>query len=110
MSVNAQEKIQPREIKKIGSSQLEITWGDGHRSLYRPNYLRAECMCAVCIDEMTGRRKILPGMVPDDLQILTVELVGQYALHFDWSDGHNTGIYPFGRLRELCPCRDCSGA
>jgi DUF971 family protein len=51
----------------------------------------------------------LPGAVADDLQILTVEIVGQYALHFNWSDGHGSGIYPFERLRELCPCEPCSG-
>ena len=27
--------------------------------------------------------------------------MGRYAIGIDWSDGHNSGIYPFERLREL---------
>jgi DUF971 family protein len=27
--------------------------------------------------------------------------VGEYALRFDWSDGHKTGIYPFDFLRDI---------
>jgi hypothetical protein len=33
--------------------------------------------------------------------------VGNYALSFAWSDGHQTGIYTFGHLRDLCPCPQC---
>jgi DUF971 family protein len=44
------------------------------------------------------------------LEFRNVELVGQYALQFEWSDGHRTGIYSFERLRQLCPCEDCTKA
>jgi DUF971 family protein len=30
--------------------------------------------------------------------------VGNYAIGIRWSDGHETGIYSFERLRQLCPC------
>jgi DUF971 family protein len=33
--------------------------------------------------------------------------VGNYALQFVWSDGHETGIYTFEYLRKLCPCSQC---
>ncbi|MEK7316525.1 MAG: gamma-butyrobetaine hydroxylase-like domain-containing protein, partial [Candidatus Eisenbacteria bacterium] len=36
--------------------------------------------------------------------------VGQYALHFDWSDGHTTGIYSYDYLRRICPCDACLSA
>jgi DUF971 family protein len=36
-----------------------------------------------------------------------VEPVGNYALRFRWSDGHDTGIYTFDFLRRLCPCAEC---
>ena len=32
-----------------------------------------------------------------------VEMVGNYALQFFWDDGHRTGIYTFGYLREITP-------
>jgi DUF971 family protein len=52
-------------------------------------------------------RIILPIHIPDDLVFRKIELVGQYALQFEWSDGHHTGIYSFEYLRELCPCPEC---
>jgi DUF971 family protein len=36
-----------------------------------------------------------------DVHPLSVEYVGEYALRFDWSDGHKTGIYPFDFLRDI---------
>ena len=38
-----------------------------------------------------------------------IESVGNYALMFRWADGHDTGIWAFPRLRELCPCESCGG-
>ena len=46
--------------------------------------------------------------VSDDIQPLDVQLVGRYALQFSWSDGHDTGIYPFEVLRETCLCPECA--
>jgi DUF971 family protein len=51
---------------------------------------------------MTGQRMLDPASVPDDLAIESVDIVGRYALTFRWSDGHQTGIYSFHLLRELC--------
>ena len=39
-----------------------------------------------------------------------VEIVGNYALGMFWTDGHDTGIYSFHRLRDMCPCRVCKPA
>jgi DUF971 family protein len=64
-------------------------------------------MCAACVDESTGVRKILPGSIPGNLERVQIAPVGNYALHFGWSDGHDTGIYSFEYLRGLCPCPQC---
>jgi hypothetical protein len=34
--------------------------------------------------------------------------VGNYAIQFDYSDGHSTGIYSYDYLRTMCPCEDCA--
>jgi DUF971 family protein len=34
--------------------------------------------------------------------------VGNYAIQFQFSDSHGTGIYSFGHLREICPCEACA--
>jgi DUF971 family protein len=43
-----------------------------------------------------------PKNVSEDLTISDVSIVGRYALNFRWSDGHDTGIYSFQYLREVC--------
>ena len=88
-------------------ARLGIDWRDGHHSEYEPLQLRLNCRCAGCVDEMSGRPVLDPGSVPADVYPLAIRYVGKYALQFDWSDGHTTGIYPFELLRALCPCAAC---
>jgi DUF971 family protein len=107
---NAAGPTDPVKIKKLDSRNLMIQWADGHESRYVGPVLRGLCPCASCQDEDTGQRLILPIHIPDTLEFKTVELVGLYALQFGWSDGHGTGIYSFERLRQLCPCEDCTKA
>jgi len=94
----------PTEIKMASETELSIIWSDGHKSLYPPKYLRENCRCAICIEEMTGRRLLDPSTIPSDIKPLKISYVGRYAIHIQWSDGHSTGIYPFELLRQLCPC------
>lgn len=88
-------------------SRLRIEWEDGHVSTYEPWRLRLACPCAGCVDEMTGERMLTPAMVSEDVYPLEIRYVGSYALRFHWSDGHDTGIYPFDYLRRLCACEEC---
>jgi len=92
------------------ASQLRIRWADGEASEYPPRTLRIACPCAGCVDEMTGRRILREEDVPDDVHPLAIRYVGRYALRFDWSDGHGTGIYPFEFLRRLDPGPEAEGA
>ena len=39
--------------------------------------------------------------VPKDVWPQNIAPVGRYALHFQWSDGHGSGIYTFEHLRKL---------
>ena len=43
-----------------------------------------------------------PEAIPEDITIEDISLVGRYALNFRWSDSHETGIYSFRYLRDLC--------
>ncbi|HET7273735.1 MAG TPA: DUF971 domain-containing protein [Longimicrobiaceae bacterium] len=89
------------------ASRLRIRWQDGHVSEYLPRALRLDCRCASCVEEMSGKPLLDPSTVPEDVHPLGIRYVGRYALRFDWSDGHDTGIYPFEQLRRLCPCEAC---
>jgi DUF971 family protein len=101
---NIPAEIAPTE----DGTQLRIRWRDGHVSEYGPRQLRLECPCAGCVEEMTGRPLLDPASVAIDVYPLAIHYVGRYALRFDWSDGHTTGIYPFTLLRRLCPCLACT--
>ena len=46
-----------------------------------------------------------PASVPADLTHADVRMVGNYALTMRFSDGHDTGIFPFRFLREHDPAR-----
>ena len=94
--------IEPREIMQEGSAGLRITWGDGRVCHYSAPRLRRVCPCARCVNEWTGQRMLKPETIADDLTVLNIEIVGRYALTFKWSDGHDTGIYSFRLMRELC--------
>lgn len=88
---------------------VEITWAPGHVGHYSIYMLRCECTCAGCVDEFTGRRTLDPARVPDEISITDAATVGNYAVRFAFSDGHDTGIYTFDRLAQLCPCHRCRG-
>ncbi len=97
------ERTTPADIRQDGPRGLAITWGDGHKSVYDVRDLRLACGCAVCVDEWTGEGHLDPTSVPEDVAPRSIQPVGRYAIQIDWSDGHQSGIYPFARLRALDP-------
>lgn len=96
----------PADIKAQGDT-ITIRWSDEHVSRYKARDLRLGCRCAACVDEWTHRSLIKPELVPLDVKAKNIQVMGNYALHFDWSDGHSTGIYTYDYLREVCACDDC---
>ncbi len=94
----------PTAIEQAGPDTLRIVWKDGHVSVYPVRLLRLSCRCAHCIEEGSGRLLLREEDVPADVKPMNISPVGRYALQFAWSDGHETGIYTFENLRELCPC------
>jgi len=99
--------LMPSIVKRISPLQTDIVWNDGHSGSYPSWYLREQCPCALCVEEFTGERRIPEGSIPSTLERNDVQAVGNYALSFKWSDGHDTGIYTFDYLRRICPCSQC---
>jgi DUF971 family protein len=117
-------KKRPTSVKVNVSTGkgMDIVWGDGHQSHYEFAYLREQCPCATCNDEREkkanatvtgGPVATLPGMGPSlpmykpKPTARNAKTVGSYAMQFDFSDGHTTGIYSFEYLRSVCPCEEC---
>jgi ATP-binding protein involved in chromosome partitioning len=99
-------RLSPRHVS-ADEGHLRIVWNDGHESLYSSFDVRAACQCALCVDEMSGERRVTPQSIDPNVTIQGVHPVGQYALRFRFSDHHNTGIYRFDHLRSLCSCKEC---
>lgn len=108
----------PAEVKvKLTTGEgVVIEWKDGHHSEYTFPYLRAHCPCATCGEthgpkptEAASASNALP-MYKAPASATQAEPIGHYAIRFQFSDGHNTGIYSFTHFREICPCKDCRGS
>ena len=54
------------------------------------------------MNEWTGERVLKPESITEEIEIRDLSLVGRYAINFRWTEGHETGIYSFRYLRELC--------
>lgn len=99
----------PLRLDLKRDEKLEIEWQDGVRCEYPLTLLRSMCPCAMCRDqrESASKRKslltVLPGNYSGALTVIDAQLVGNYALKIEWSDKHETGIYSFQYLREICP-------
>jgi ATP-binding protein involved in chromosome partitioning len=91
----------PQGIRQAGPRQLAISWKDGRESLLDVREVRLACSCAICVDEWSGEERLDPATVPEDVRPVRIEPVGRYAIHIVWTDGHESGIYPYRRLREL---------
>jgi len=96
------------------TSQLIITWEDGHESAYSFTFLRDVCPCAECRgghDNMGSLPELFvydrPEVDIPNNRLRNLEAVGTYALSFEWEDGHHFGIYTWNFLRDVCPCPAC---
>ena len=109
-------KYQPVNISEFSDTALSIRWSDGHESVYLYEDLRSECPCATCrklrSSSKSGKlpiKKAIPlGTKSVNIKPVAIDPVGRYALQFKWNDRHETGIYTFDFLRDLCTCEACS--
>src|SRR5689334_18143331 len=93
----------PRSIERLSAEQaLLVAWHDGLEARLPLVELRAACMCARCVDEITGKRIVDIDGIDPEIAIDAMQLVGNYALKIRWSDGHDTGLYTWPQLRALC--------
>lgn len=95
--------IPPKNMQLIGT-ELAIQWEDGSESYISSESLRANSPSA----SVSGERDILGnqygGESGKDYSQVTIDSwtqVGNYAFRFQFSDGHNTGIFSYDLLRQL---------
>jgi len=95
--------IAPQDIQMIGS-EIAVRWNDGKESYITFASLRAASPSA----EVRGEQDIFGnkygGEVPKNyvgVEVTGWEQIGNYAIRFEFSDGHRTGLYSYDLLRQL---------
>ncbi len=103
--------ITPVDVQLIGF-ELAIRWSDGRETYYPVSSLRAASPSA----ETQGERDVFGrqhgGHGPRDFSGVAVtgwERIGNYALRFDFSDWHRTGLYSYEYLLQLAAGGEVSG-
>ena len=91
----------PVGLRRRDARTLSLLWQDGRLDDLDVRDLRLACRCALCVEEMSGRKLLDPQTVRADVSPRQITSIGHYAIQFDWSDGHNSGIYAFNDLRDL---------
>lgn len=89
------------------AEMMTIEWGDGAVATYPLRWLRANCPCANCRELRRQATEVVDMLqlntsssLDPSTEIAKAELVGNYALRLEWTDGHGSGIFGFGALRE----------
>jgi DUF971 family protein len=94
------KKPLPIEIKLLQKSRLiEIIFDDGKHFSLPCEYLRVYSPSAEVRGHSFGDGKIEIGK--ENVNIVGIDPVGQYAVKLIFDDGHDTGIYSFDWLYEL---------
>jgi len=89
---------------EVFGSELALVWSDGMESYLLLERLRRACPCAACQGEPDALGRVVRPPVeigPRGFDLLSVNVVGGYAIQLAWGDGHASGIYSFDLLRRL---------
>jgi DUF971 family protein len=93
----------PRNIQLIGQ-EIAIAWSEGTETYFPVDKLRAASPSA----EQRGERDILGQLHGGSdrtsfagVEVTGWEQVGNYAIRFDFSDGHRSGLYSYEYLLDL---------
>ena len=97
--------LQPSSLQAIGN-EIAILWNDGQENYFPMAFLRKKSPSAENIGETDIFGVVHGGAPPAEHQGVTVtgwHYVGNYAIRFEFSDGHRTGLYSYPYLRKLKP-------
>ena len=86
------------------SKVLELAFADGHAFRLPYEFLRVYSPSAEVRGHGPGQETLQVGT--KDVTIDEVEPVGHYAIRPKFSDGHDTGIYSWEYLHDLCVRQD----
>ena len=94
------KKMQPTQIQLHQKSRiLEIAFENGDSFKLSCEYLRVYSPSAEVMGHGPGEGVLQVGK--EDVTIVSIEPVGNYAIKPTYDDGHSSGIYSWSYLHEL---------
>lgn len=80
--------------------QLELEYAGGERYSLSCEYLRVQSPSAEVLGHGPGQEVLQTGKL--NVGIAAIKPVGNYALQLVFDDGHDTGLYSWRYLYDLC--------
>jgi DUF971 family protein len=95
----------PTELKlRRRARELEVHFADGTAATLSAEYLRVHSPSAEVTGHSAGEGVLV--LDKENVAIERIEPVGRYAVRLVFDDGHNTGLYTWPILHELCRDRE----
>jgi DUF971 family protein len=95
----------PTELKYHKRSRdLEVRFEDGMTGRLSAEYLRVHSPSAEVKGHAAGEGILVTGK--ETVGIARIDPVGRYAVKLVFDDGHDTGLYTWALLYELCAERE----
>ena len=91
--------IPTKIILHTQSKTLEVEFNSGERFVFPCEYLRVLSPSAEVRGHGIGNEKLVVGK--HQVNIVSIEPVGNYAIKPTFDDGHSSGIYSWTTLHEL---------
>ncbi len=81
---------------------LFVEWDNGEKDKILLTNVRWNCPCAYCSEARKGvDTEHFTVYHKDELEVVDIIPVGNYAVKIRWGDGHDLGIYTFELLKKL---------
>lgn len=92
--------MQPASIRYHKKTRtLELQYSDGQSAILSAELLRVFSPSAEVRGHSEDQRVLQTGK--KQVKIESVDPIGNYAIRIEFDDGHDTGIYSWGYLKEL---------
>jgi ATP-binding protein involved in chromosome partitioning len=103
LKVLEEQKDSKQSVPEVlfDEKSISLKFKDGRQIILDNRDVRLACQCAVCVNELTGKKVLNPATVRVDIAPKEIAPLGNYAIGISWNDGHSSGIYPYQMLEQL---------